>query len=209
MSEFPPANTHTLNRAIGFFRDGTTLVDIGCRHGAYALAFAANGFVVTGIDARVSNLAQCQEVARCEYIHADAKVIMELGRQWDHAFCSGLLYHLDDPARFLIDLFSVTKFSAVIDTHFSDEKNQSRFAERLGSLTNHKGFPGRWFREYQEGATLDQIETYSQSAWSNSTSFWPTRDGLVDMAVGAGFRIMREDRDDVNQRISLCLRKQF
>ena len=207
MSEYPPANTHTLERAIRFFREGKTLVDIGCRHGAYAQAFADGGYDVTGIEARASNLAQCERGGGCEYIQADAKMIAELGRQWDHAFCSGLLYHLDCPAQFLGNLASVTRISAVVDTHFTDEQTLSRFSDRLGEIRTHEGFPGRWFREYPEASKLEQIETFSQSAWSNPISFWPTRSGLADMVIAAGFRIMREDRDDLNQRISLCLRK--
>jgi SAM-dependent methyltransferase len=98
-------------RAVLFshYRDrlsGRTVVDLGCLEGGYTVEFARLGMIATGIEVRPSNFALCEAVRTSvalpdlKFIQDDAWNVASYG-PFDVVFCSGLLYHLANPRRYL------------------------------------------------------------------------------------------------------------
>src|SRR5437899_6362264 len=108
-------------------RSRIRLADLGCLEGGYAVEFARMGFEVTGIEVRPGNLAACQyvkdrvDLPNLRFVADDAMNIANHGR-FDAIFCCGLLYHLDQPKRFLETLGSITERLLYVQTHFSTER---------------------------------------------------------------------------------------
>lgn len=100
------------------------LVDLGCLEGGHSVEFARLGYNVLGIEKRKMNFEKCLYVA--EHCHVpnlkfaldDVRNIQHYGN-FDVAFCSGILYHLDDPVAFLKNLGRVTKQVIIINTHYA------------------------------------------------------------------------------------------
>lgn len=182
-------------RSIDFFRRHgcKSIVDLGCRHGVYTRRFFDNGFEATGVEARAESVARCRVWSdpRIEFIHGDVKAL-DGGRKWDGAFVCGILYHLDNPAEFCAQVAKMARV-AVFDTHFAPEEDGYGRFKQLGGLVLHEDYFGRWFSEYPENATPEQIETYSQASFSNYRSFWPTKSELFRMIMSAGFSVVEED----------------
>src|SRR5262245_12303858 len=78
------------------------LADLGCLEGGYAVEFARMGFQVVGLEVRESNIAACHYVKantnlpNLEFVKDNAWNLARYGT-FDCVFCSGLLYHLDQP----------------------------------------------------------------------------------------------------------------
>jgi hypothetical protein len=65
---------------------------------------------------------------------------------------------------------------------------------KLGPLTRHEGYAGRWYREWDSGSTTEQIEAKARMAYSNSRSFWFTREELARALQDAGFSEVYESK---------------
>src|SRR5580698_3391558 len=120
------------------------IADLGCLEGGYAIALAAAGHDVTGIEAREANYARCDYAGRhhdpgatiscgsLKFVRDDARNLPAYG-EFDAVFCAGLLYHLDEPDAFLRMLGKVTTRLLILQTHFS-----------LSPDTTHEGRRGHW-----------------------------------------------------------------
>src|SRR4051794_21918623 len=102
------------------------VVDLGTLEGGYAVEFARAGYEVLAIEARAGNMAKCEWVAarldlpNLSFVRGDVRNVAAHG-EFDVAFCSGLLYHLDTPSTFLRTLGEVTSRLLVLHTHFAVE----------------------------------------------------------------------------------------
>lgn len=189
---------------------GKTVVDLGCLEGGYTAEFARLGLDSTGIEVRQSNFENCLRVKagidlpNLRFVRDDAWNIDKYG-VFDIVFCCGLLYHLNDPQRFLLKLGSASRDLLILDTQYATEENSSDF--QLSPLSEHEGMKGRWFTEYAPGDATE-IETANWAAWSNRASFWPLR-GELDRAIQkSGFKSVFELSDSkasehIKQRVTL------
>lgn len=162
---------------------GSSVADLGCLHGAYAVEFARAGYQVTGIEARPDHIAVCASRAAeaglgsLRFVQDDVRNIGRLGT-FDAVFCCGLLYHLDEPVIFLSLLSQVTRRLLIIQTHFALAGNTDSVNE---------GRPGTW---YEEGGPENPW-----ASWGNPRSFWLTRDALLAAVQDAGFDLVAELHD--------------
>lgn len=167
--------------------DGTrtkdvTVADLGCLEGGYTAELARHGYTAEGIEADEDNFACCLRVARAlglpnlAFTHADVRDYVP-GRRWDAILCSGLLYHLDQPAKFLRQLGQATRRLLVVNSHYAPHP-----------VTEHEGYPGAWVGE-----------PLGETRWSsrgNAKSFWMTRQAVVHcLREEAGFPVVFEQLD--------------
>jgi hypothetical protein len=185
-------------------RSGIRLADLGCLEGGYAVEFARMGFEVTGIEVRPSNLAACRyvkdrvDLPNLRFIGDDAMNIASHGR-FDAIFCCGLLYHLDRPKRFLETLASITERLLYIQTHFSTERDNLRFA--LSPPAENEGLRGRWYTEYPNEDAFHKRDSMRWAAWNNRRSFWIRREYLLQTLQSVGFDLVLEQYDGLGPDI--------
>ncbi|MHB1527730.1 MAG: class I SAM-dependent methyltransferase [Candidatus Dormibacteria bacterium] len=187
-------------------RRGTTVVDLGCLEGGYAVEFARAGFEVTGLEARRVNLERCQFVAAAldlpnlHFVRDDARNLGEYP-PFDVVFCSGLLYHLDRPAAYLNLLAARTRRLLILQTHYAlPDRTPPDFA--LSELTTHEGYQGRWYREFADEVAQDDIEASNWSSYGNPRSFWLERTNLLQALRDSGFDIVYEQLDFVTNNVT-------
>lgn len=109
------------------------------------------------------------------YICDDVRNTGEYG-PFDAVFCCGLLYHLDEPVRFLRLLGQVTRRLLIIQTHVATAPD-----------AENEGRPGSW---YDEGGSQSPW-----SSWGNPRSFWLSRPALLEAVQDAGFGLVMELHD--------------
>jgi hypothetical protein len=178
------------------------VVDLGTLEGGYAVEFARAGYDVLAIEARAGNMAKCEWVAaqvdlpNLSFVRGDVRNVAAHG-EFDVAFCSGLLYHLDRPSSFLRTLGEVTARLLVLHTHFAVEGDpQTEYG--VGPLSEHDGRRGKFYSEYATGASEAEIEGDPWASYGNALSFWLEKKDLLQSVVDAGFPIVYEQRDFVD-----------
>ena len=206
------ATSRTLN-VLAPSAERLRIVDLGCLEGGYSIEFARRGYEVVGIDARQLNIDRARAARddlgldRLEFYVDDVKNLADYGT-FDVVFCSGLLYHLDEPRAFLPLLGRLTRRALILNTHYArtvapryddDGDDPSVHAERtdfsLSELSEHEGLPGRWYPEYDADAPRDAVESDLWAAFSNDRSFWPTKPALLGACREAGFDVVYEQHD--------------
>jgi SAM-dependent methyltransferase len=190
----PMQKRQPVSQAVEILRDnlpaGSTVLDLGCLEGGFAVEFARAGYDVTGLEVRQSNFARCQYVAdrvglsNLRFVKDDAWQAELLG-QFDCVFCGGLLYHIDRVAAFADLLSSLTNQLLIVNTHFAVESGPQQ--HKLDPITEHDGYRGRWYTEFPDLATFANREQYHLSSWDNRRSFWLLRDELPRLLTDVGF----------------------
>ena len=179
---------------------GKRLIDLGCLEGGLSFEMAREDMIVLGVEGRESNFRKCQMIEEyfalpnLNYIHLDVKGLSrEEHGVFDVILCCGLLYHLDDPVRFLHAINSMTSERGVLflDTHIapSDEKiSDCIYRTDLSDIESMESegvtYQGRWFQEYSESMEGTDEEWASIS---NYRSYWLTYESLMRALFNAGF----------------------
>jgi SAM-dependent methyltransferase len=177
---------------------GKSVADLGCLEGGYTAEFARHGMEALGIEVRESNLANCALVKEAlgldnlEFKQDDVWNLQNHG-PFDAIFCSGLLYHLDNPAAFIRLMGERARRVCIIHTHFAREDDIEAFPS-LSPLTTHEGFDGRWYHEH-DAKTKEELESFKWTSWENKQSFWLTRAGIMQSLVDVGFAVAFEQFD--------------
>ncbi len=171
---------------------GRRIVDLGCLEGGYAVSFARSGLQTLGIEIRKSNIENCRLIKKAtnlpnlEFVCDDVRNLDRYG-QFDAVFCCGILYHLDEPRKFLEQMSRVCQRVLIIDTHVAAQQPNRTFT--VSEVTQHEGLTGRWFAEIPNdpGRKSDKW-----SSWDNAKSFWPMKRDLVEAVRQLGFSIVFE-----------------
>ena len=176
---------------------GSIIIDLGCLEGGYSVEFARAGMSVLGIEVRRNNFENCCYVQsrlslpNLQFIHDDVWNLSDYGLH-DIGFFCGLLYHLDEPRRFLQLLGSCVNKAVIVNTHFAPWRPEERMG--LGKLSSHEGLPGRWIGEH-EATSHAERESLKLASWNNRRSFWLTREGIIQAIKDAGFNLVLEQCD--------------
>lgn len=172
---------------------GRSALDLGCLEGGLSFELWRAGLKVLGVEVREDNLARCRLVrehygagADMEFLQADVRAFRP-GRTWDVVVCSGLLYHLDDPAAYLLALGELTAPGGLLflDTHVAPEEVDLPACEYRPWLSpvhtrEQDGLTLRW-REYAEDVRQ------AESSIGNTVSLWLDSDSHVELLLRAGF----------------------
>jgi 2-polyprenyl-3-methyl-5-hydroxy-6-metoxy-1,4-benzoquinol methylase len=179
---------------------GKTVIDVGCLEGGYATEFARIGMSATGLEVRDSNYQNCLYVKsrmnldNLNFIHDDANNIDKYGN-YDVFFINGLLYHLDNPRKFLEKIGRHCNKAIFIQTHVANAKNSEAIAlHSLSELSEHEGLRGRWYPEHED-IDQNELEKMKWHSWSNNRSFWIQKEYLIDLLRQIGFDIVVEQFD--------------
>ena len=204
-------------------RNALKVADLGCFEGGYTVAFAKNGYLATGIEVRKENYEKCLEakaksgLENLNFIKDDARNISDKGT-FDIVFCSGLLYHFDKPLEYLWALGKMTRKLLILNTHYAEEVSPlydmnplvKKFYKRLfpsrvkkvdywlSGLTINEGKKGRWYHEFDEGETLENMEKSRKASMGNTRSFWLEKKDLSASIKEAGFPRVYEQFDIIN-----------
>ena len=203
-----PAILRLLETVFGPDLSGLRVADLACLEGGYALALARRGADVLGVEARRSNFAKLELLAEhfampnLKFLRRDVKEFRaeEFGR-FDAVLALGNLYHLDRPAAWLAQIGAAVGRVLLLDTHYApeDDAAAARIDPRVGA-------PGP-LEERDEGGlsvrgrSVDDLpegvdpETLPWAAYSNTRSFWLTKESLLRTLRGAGFDLLLEQHD--------------
>jgi SAM-dependent methyltransferase len=151
---------------------GLRMLDLACRTGAFATAFAHAGAQVLALEGRQDNLDHVPH-STAQFELADVRHLSLERHGWhDVTLCCGILYHLDaaDAVKLLRAMRQVTGQFAVIDTHVGADQ---------GEVT----VDGRAYRGCVYGEALD----HPWSALGNPASWWFAEGSLGDAVHAAGW----------------------
>jgi SAM-dependent methyltransferase len=203
---------HSILRALPlFYRDGLKdlrVADLGCLEGGFALAMAQRGMNVLGIEARQTNLNKAQvlkdhfDLPNLEFRQDDVKNFTpENYGMFDVVLALGILYHLDEPIKWMRQLAAATNRVLIVDSHFAPslDAGLALMDKRLSGLSKIKTmkygdvtYEGRWFADCSDA--MDR-ETQVWSSYSNNQSFWLTKESLCCGLMHAGFNMVFEQHD--------------
>lgn len=173
-----------------------SITDYGCFEGGYSLAFARQGYSVLGVEGREENLKRCHflktvfDLPNLDFQKSDVSEMNPLPES-DVSFVSGLLYHLENPCSFLTRLAKATNHLLILNTHYSTSKIPSRFRNRLGRMSTHEGYRGRWYTESEHNGETE----FPRSSLGNNKSFWLTKESLLQVLRYVGFTLLLEQFD--------------
>jgi len=187
---------------------GLRVADLGCLEGGFALAMAQRGMDVIGVEGRQTNLSKASLVKEhfglrnLEFRLDDVKnFTCETYGTFDIVLALGILYHLDEPIRWLRQVAGATRGLLIVDSHFapSDDASLSLIDPRIAALgpiqqVEDSGtiYEGRWFTDCSEAADR---EMQLWASYSNFKSFWLTKDSLFCGLRQAGFDLVLEQHD--------------
>lgn len=176
--ETTPIFTTALAALHSVLPPGARIADVGCLEAGYAIGFARAGYTVLALEGQAENVARARAIAAAvelphlTIVHDDARHLDAYGPQ-DAIFCSGVLYHLDDPVGWLALAAQVAPV-LLLRTHVAIDA--PRFP--LGPWTiDAQGYRGRWFPE-------------APGPWSsvgNARSFWLEEAALTAALADAGY----------------------
>jgi SAM-dependent methyltransferase len=167
------------------FPDVHTILELGSLEGGHTLALAQRPEVqrVVGVEARMSNIERARfaqellHVNNVEFVRADLEAAdLAAFGNFDAIFCSGLLYHLPEPWKLILQMARVAS-RVFIWTHCAPESSQGV----RGNLRGH---------EYIEGGIDEPLSGMSPK------SFWLTLESLKAVLISAGFPSIRILQDD-------------
>jgi hypothetical protein len=92
-------------------------------------------------------------------------------------------------------LADVTRRVLLLQTHYATLEDESWNKFQLSPLTTHEDRLGRWYQEWEPDTPPEQVEGLSWSSVGNSSSFWLEKSHLLQAMIDAGFPIVCEQYD--------------
>lgn len=181
----------SLHRFVGPDLQGRTAVDLGCLEGGITFELWRAGLTVLGVEGRDENYRKClllqdyyQAQGGMEFLLADVRSFRP-ARPFDVVVCSGLLYHLDDPAAYIGTLGQMTAPGGMLylDTHVApQDPAQCEFEQALSPIKTMEA--GGITVRYCE---FDEDTTKPESSIGNRSSIWMDTAAHLDLMYRAGF----------------------
>jgi 2-polyprenyl-3-methyl-5-hydroxy-6-metoxy-1,4-benzoquinol methylase len=183
----------SLQRFAGPDLAGKTALDLGCLEGGLSFELRRAGLQVLGVEGRAENYqksllirAHYAALGGMEFVHSDVRGFQPQ-QAFDVVVCSGLLYHLEQPAAYIAELARLTQPGGMLylDTHVAPEDEGLPACEFAASLSALKaatvdGVQIR-YREYSEDVALPE------SSIGNSYSVWMDAASHLEVMFAAGF----------------------
>ena len=164
---------------------GTTVLDIGCNAGFYALKLTDRGADVMGVDRDARYLAQARFAAEVrgvdlELEQMDVYDVDRLGRQFDYVLFMGVLYHLRHPLYGLEKAAGRARERLVFQTMVRGADDvfepQADYPIDERRVFEERGFPAMYFVEHRYAG--------------DQTNWWiPNDAGAAAMLRSVGLRI--------------------
>jgi putative peptidoglycan lipid II flippase len=156
------------------------VLEIGCFEGIHTIGLCRYAKKVTAVDARIENVVKT--IVRCGffgYCPTVFKCNVEEGLpdrallEADVACHIGVLYHLKDPVRHLLDLSGFVRLGVLLDTHYAFEEEARKTYEVNGKMYRYK--------KYREVNSSVFSGIYGHSKWLMLTD-------IVQILSDSGFK---------------------
>jgi 2-polyprenyl-3-methyl-5-hydroxy-6-metoxy-1,4-benzoquinol methylase len=183
----------------GDFRN-KRVVDIGCLEGYFSAECALQGAKVLGVEGKTINVKKCEfiksvlNIRNLTFVQDDAmKVTRKKYGSFDVVLALGLLYHLDNPFKFLENISNLCTGFLVLDTHVAlREKTETgdwkpELSELQEFKIGKKTYTGRLYKEFNADDTQVSKDLSSTASLKNNLSAWLTEDSLVSLLHDVGF----------------------
>lgn len=174
-------NDSRINDFSNWARPSGKVVELGAFEGMHTLMLSDLEEVdtVLGLEVRKFLLDKCNFIketfnkSNIEFKRADFEIdnLTKFGK-FDHVFCSGVLYHMSRPWKFIEEMCSISD-SVFIASHIAD---------------TNKG-EGKETREGYLGDTKPEFGYSEPLSGTNSYSYWLTFDSLVLAFDKCGFKL--------------------
>jgi tRNA (mo5U34)-methyltransferase len=159
------------------------VLEVGCFEGIHTVALAERAKVMTAVDARIENVVKTIVRAslygfKPTVFRLDLEGDVEMRRlEADVLFHVGVLYHLRDPIRHLLDLGRFVRVGVLLDTHIAEE------SEAVNAMV----VDGReyFYRRFAEGGVRDVFSGMYDHAK------WLTEPTIVELLQTSGFAHVR------------------
>jgi 2-polyprenyl-3-methyl-5-hydroxy-6-metoxy-1,4-benzoquinol methylase len=193
---------NVINQQLGGDFKNKSIIDIGCLEGYFSAECALQGASVLGIDGKVINVKKCElvksvlGVKNLKFAKDDAmRVTKSKYGSFDAVLALGLLYHLDNPFKFLKNMHDLCNGFMVLDTHIAlieqPETLEGSWRPDLSSLkefkVGNKTYTGRLYREFESGTSQLSKDLSRTTSLKNDLSVWLTEDSLVTLLRDVGF----------------------
>lgn len=193
-----------------YLSPGDRLIDVGCYDGNDTVTFAQRGYDVTAIDIRPSNVTatlrnlESHEV-RAVVFREDAYNIDQWG-PFEAAYCGGLLYHFEDPARFLRTLTKVVTKVAIFLTFVAEDSLPRTIFGDLSDPEVRDGLRGRWGHEMFKDD--DHGELGRMWGWEIDRAFWLYEEDFCRALEDLGWRVYKPNisLDPLNRMTFVAVR---
>ncbi|SKA00904.1 class I SAM-dependent methyltransferase [Sediminibacterium ginsengisoli] len=180
-------------------------VDLACLEGGFSVELARMGFDTLGIDARKENLINANFVKfttglnNLNFVLDDVRNLERYGT-FDLVLCTGILYHLDQPAEFLKMLYRQTRHTLVLYSFYAPGFDLAYDVRSEITRLRKKLRPGRKKKNiseiYQEiGITADE----RSSTPSYASHIKGTKLGWLTRNEGYAGRWYREWDKDISR----------
>ncbi len=167
------------------------VLEIGCFEGIHTINLCRLSKSVTAIDSRIENIVKT--IVRCAMFNYHPVVFKSDVENWlsqkellkaDVCHHVGVLYHLKDPVKHLIELSSFIGRAILLDTHYAKEEEAIEKYETLGKTYSYK--------KYAEGKDVFS-GMYDHAKWL-------TLEILVEILKNSGFNNVEiiEKREERN-----------
>ena len=181
---------------------GKRILDVGCLEGYFSVECALQGASVLGVDGKTINVRKCEfvqsvlGVQNLTFVKDDGmRVTREKYGSFDVVLALGLLYHLDNPFKFLAHMAGLCDGFILIDTHIAlaDQPGSIKGGWRpeLSPLrkfrVGKKSYTGRLFREFDAEADQLSKDLSTTASLRNNSSVWLTEDSLISLLRDVGF----------------------
>jgi len=124
------------------------VLEVGCFEGIHTIGLSMYAPKVTGVDSRIENVVKT--MVRCAFFDFHPTVFKcdVEARPLDYDLLAadvvhhvGVLYHLRDPVRHLLDLKNFARLGLMIDTHYAEERDATEVYESAGRQFRYKRYP--------------------------------------------------------------------
>jgi tRNA (mo5U34)-methyltransferase len=175
------------------------VLEIGCFEGIHTIGLSMYAKKVTAIDARIENVVKT--TVRCALFGFHPTVfkcnveegLLDMTLIEADVVCHiGVLYHLKDPVRHLLDLSRFIRFGILLDTHYALEEEARKTYETNGKMYRYK--------RYREVSSSVFSGIYDHSKWLRLTD-------IVQILSDVGFKQVDivETREERNGPRALLL----
>jgi len=189
-----------INQQLGGNFKRKRVIDIGCLEGYFSAECALQGATVLGIEGKTINIKKCEfmrsvlRIKNLTFIKDDAmRVTRKKYGDFDVVLALGLLYHLDNPFKFLENLSELCTGFLLLDTHVAliEQPESGDWKPELSALRkfefSDKTYTGRLYREFNSDTAQISKDLSPTASLSNEQSVWLTEDSLVSLLRDVGF----------------------
>lgn len=196
-----------LESQLGSFQ-GKRVLELGPLEGGHTTMMERGGAEIVSIEANQRGFLKCLVVKnalnlKTEFLYGDFSRYLESAppRSFDFVLASGVLYHMNEPLKLLHEVARVGDAFGVW-THYYD-------ASILGATPRFDPHPqfhvldGKTVEVYRQNY-LFSVTARGFCGGSAPTSYWLTRDGLLDYVQSLGFEV-RVGAEDLRHPGGPCI----